>query len=166
MDDAPLAAVHGAEVERDARFLDALGRRQRAHPQFFNAQDAVIVGVETNAGMFLRRRADRFHRQLLQRQQQFCFIGQQQFDIRPGEADHQVGIFKIRVRRLALRNREIEIEVRQIKNRVEKILNARTRLRQRIFLRSHRFQFLPFFLGVGFTSTTAGFGVPRFSNHC
>src|SRR5579859_2479227 len=42
MQNAPLAAVHRAEVKRDTRFLDALGRRQRAHAQLLDAQDAVI----------------------------------------------------------------------------------------------------------------------------
>ncbi len=48
MQNAAFPAVHGAEVERDARFLDALGRRQRTHPQFFDSQDAIIVRIEAH----------------------------------------------------------------------------------------------------------------------
>ena len=111
MQDAPLAAVHGAEVKRLARFLDALGSRLRAHPQLFNAQNAAIVGIEANPRMFLGSHADRFHGQLLQRQQQLGFVRQQQVDVRAGEAHHQVRVFKIRMRRLAFGHGEMQVEI-------------------------------------------------------
>jgi hypothetical protein len=44
--DAPLATVHGAEVERHVRLLDAFGGGLRAHAQLLNAQHAMVVGVE------------------------------------------------------------------------------------------------------------------------
>ena len=46
MNDAPFAAAHGIEVERGVRALHLFGGGQRAHAQFFDAQQPVVVGVE------------------------------------------------------------------------------------------------------------------------
>ena len=53
MDDAPLAAVHRVEAERQLAVLHFFRRGERAQPQFFDAQQAVIVGVEGDARMVL-----------------------------------------------------------------------------------------------------------------
>ncbi len=95
--DAALAAVHGAEVERLAGALDALGGGQRAHAQFLDAQHAVIVGVEAHARMFFGRHPQRFHGQLLERQQQLGLVAQQQIHIRAAEPHQNVRILEIRM---------------------------------------------------------------------
>ena len=81
--------------------LDALGGGLRAHAQFLDAQHAMIVGVEAQPRMFLGSHAQRFHGQLLQGQQQFRLVRQQQVHIGPAEANQKVRILEVRMRRLA-----------------------------------------------------------------
>src|SRR5262249_27422447 len=110
MNDSTLAAVHRAEMERDLRFLHALGCRQGAHPQLFDAQDAVIVGVEADARMLVWRHPQRFHGQLLQREQQLGFVGEKQIDVAAAKTDQQIRVLEIGMRRLAFTDRVIEVK--------------------------------------------------------
>ncbi len=106
-----------------------------------------------------------FHGQLLESEKQFGFVREQQIDVGPTETDQQVRILEIRMWRLALGDRIVKLEPCQAENLVEKLLDARTSFRKRVFLVRHC-QFLLFFLGTGFTSTTCGGGAPQFKIHC
>ena len=53
----------------------------RAQAQLFDAQQAVIVGVEGNPRMVFRRHPQHFHGDVFQRQQQLGAIGKQQVDV-------------------------------------------------------------------------------------
>jgi len=128
MDDAPLAAVHGAEVERLAGFLDTLGRGEGAHAQLFDAQNAIVVGVKTDARMVFVRHAQRFHGQLFERQQELGFVAEEQVDVGPAEADHDVGILKIGVRRFALADRVSELEPGEPAGFIQEFRDPRRRL--------------------------------------
>ena len=61
VDDPPLPAVHGIETERLSGTLHLLRRRHGAQPQFLDAQQAVVVGVEGNPRMVLRTHPQRLH---------------------------------------------------------------------------------------------------------
>ena len=97
MNDTAFAAGHWAEVERLAGLFHTVGRRNRAHAQFFNAEQTIIVRIEAQQGMCLRRHPQHFHREVLEGQQRLRFVGQQQVNIGPAELDDDLGIFKIRV---------------------------------------------------------------------
>ena len=92
------------------RFLHPLGRGQRAHAQFLDAQHAIVVGVEAQPRVFLGRHPQRFHGQLLQRQQQFGFVRQQQIHVGAGEAHQQIRILKIRMQRFALADFVVQVK--------------------------------------------------------
>ena len=110
MQDAAFPAVHGVEAERDAAALHPLGRRQRAQPQLFDAQHAVIVGVEAQPGVILRSHLQHLHRQQLERQQKLGFVREEQLDIRPRELHHHIRILEIGMAGLAFADLEFELE--------------------------------------------------------
>jgi len=97
VDNAPLAAIHRAEVERNFGFLHPLRRGHRAHPQFFDPEHAVVVGVEAKARVILTRHAQRLHRELFEGEKDFGFVRKQLRNVLAAELDHQLGTLDFRV---------------------------------------------------------------------
>ncbi len=93
MNDAPLAAVHGAEVEWPPGLLHSVRRGGRAQPQLLDAQQPVIIGVEAQPGVMLGSEPQRLHGQKFQRQQHLGFVREQHVDVRPREFHQNIGIF-------------------------------------------------------------------------
>ena len=122
---APLAAVHGAEVEWGARFLDAFRCGLRAHTQFLNPQHAMVVGVEAQEGMLLGSHSQSFGRQLLDGQKQFRFIRQQQVHILAAETDQDVWILEVRMHGFARAHRIAQRKARAADHQIQKFPDAR-----------------------------------------
>ncbi len=145
------------------RLADAFSRGLRAHPQFFDAQSAAVVGVETNLGVVLRRHAQGFVRQLLERKQHFGLVGQQKLHVRTRKLHHDVGILKIGMRRFPFGDHVFDVEVSSVQYGLQKIFNQGAAFGNRIFLVG-QVQLL-LFLGETAFATTGG-GETRFSAHC
>ena len=160
---AALAAVQRAEVKRRVRLADAFGGGLSAHPQFFDTQRAPVVGIEANLRMILRRHAERFVRQLFQREQYFPFVRQKQIDIGTRKFHHDIGIFKIGMRRFTFGNDVFHVEVGGVQYGFEEIFDERAGFGNRIFLVG-QVQLLLFLLETAFVTT--GIGEMRFSAHC
>ena len=73
----------GIEAEGSPVRFTLLGGGHGAEPQFFDAQQAVIVGIEGNARVVFGRHAQHFHGDVLQREQQFGAVGEQQIHVGP-----------------------------------------------------------------------------------
>ena len=101
MDHPSLAAGHRVEMKGHVRAFHLVCRRQRAHAEFFHAQQAVIVCVERNQRMIFGRKPQRLHREMFQRQQQLCPIGQQKINVFAGEPDRYLRVLYFRVRILS-----------------------------------------------------------------
>ncbi len=68
MNDAALPAVHGIELEGNARAFHFFSGSNRAQPQFLNAKRAIILRVKGDARVVLGRHAQRFHGDVFERQ--------------------------------------------------------------------------------------------------
>ena len=98
MNDAALARVHGIEAEGLVARFDAFGRGDGRQAQLFDAEHAVIVGIEGDAGVIFRRNAQGFLSELFESEQDLCFIREQSVDVFAGKLDTDIGIFEFRVR--------------------------------------------------------------------
>ena len=166
MNHAALAAVHGIELEILSRAVDFLGRRQRAQAQFLDAQHAVIVGIEGKLAVVLRRNRQRLHRDVLERQQQFGAIGQQQVYIVAREPDNQFRIFDFGVRGIPCGNLEIQFKSPALKTgrRNCSILGP---VSAGVYLASLKGYFLLLLFLTSFAGTgTSGLGTNLFNSHC
>ena len=104
VDHAALAAVHRVEPERLARPLHLFRGSLRAQAQLFDAEQAVVVGVEGNARMVLGGHPQHFHGHVLERQQQLGAVREQQVDVRTRELHDYVGSFEIPLAALHILN--------------------------------------------------------------
>ena len=111
-------------MERAARLLHSLRRRHRAEAKLFDAQQAVIVGVEAQARMMVGRQAQGLHGQEFQRQQHFRLVAQHKIHVGTGELDHQVRILEIGMRMHTLQDLVGHVEVHVVQNRVQELLDA------------------------------------------
>jgi hypothetical protein len=107
-----LAAVHGIEPERSARAFDFFRSRGRAQPQLFDAQQAIVIGVERNARVIFGRQPQRFHSHMLERQQQLGAVAEQQIHIAPAEFHHHLGSLEVVLRGLPVGHLELYIHAR------------------------------------------------------
>lgn len=121
VNNAPFPAGHGAEKERLLRLLHAFASGLRAQPQFFDPQQTVIVGIEHDQRMVLMRQAQHFHRQVLQREQQFRLVFQEQFRLGTGKSNHDVGIFDFGVVGSPFLKLVINVDVDTVEQDVEEI---------------------------------------------
>ena len=125
MNDAPLAAAHGTEVERPLRLLHPFGRGERADPKLFDAQEPVIIGVEAQPRMMVGRQPQRLHGQELERQPHLGLVGQYQIDVRAGKFHDQIGIFQVRMGVRAVQDLVLHVQIHVVEDGVEKLLEAR-----------------------------------------
>ena len=132
VNNAPLPAVHRAEVERLMRFLHAFGGSLRAHAQFLNAQQAMVIRIEADAGVLFRGHSQSFHGELFQGQKKLGFIAQQEVHIGTTEANHQIRILKIGMKVLAFAHFEIQIEPSEPEGILQELFNAWTGLLKRV----------------------------------
>ena len=81
MNGAALAAVHRVEAERLTGMFHLFRGGVGAHPQFSDAEHAVIIRIEGETRMVFRRHAERFHGDVFEREQKFRAVHQEQVDI-------------------------------------------------------------------------------------
>lgn len=74
-----------------------LGGRLRTESEFFDSEHPMIVGIERNFSMILRRCAQNLEREVLQRKQNFGFVREQVINILARELHSNVRIFEIRM---------------------------------------------------------------------
>ncbi len=98
MNDSTLAAAHGIEMERHASAFDLVGGGEGAQAQLFDPQDAVVVRVEGNKRVVFGGNAQGLGGQMLQGQQQFSAVGEQQVDIGSGKFNSDFRVLDFRVR--------------------------------------------------------------------
>ncbi len=131
---APFTAVHGAEVERHARFLDAFRCGLRAHAQLLNPQHTMIVGIETQERMLLWSHAQRLGSQLLNRQQKFRLVGKQQFYILTSEAYQNVWVLEVWMHGFAGAHGIGQRKASPLDEQIKELPDTRLRFRKRELL--------------------------------
>ncbi len=151
VDDAALAAVHGVETEMLAGTLHPVGGGHRAEPQLFDAQQAVIVGIEGNARMVFARHAEHFHGDVFQRQQQFRAIVEQQVHVRTAELHGHVRRLEIVVRRRGVLNLVAQLDPAVLQGGIQKAVDAEANRGHGVLSLSQRFISCRSFLGVQWT---------------
>ncbi len=85
--------------------------------------------------------------QLLQRQQQLALVGEQQIDVWPREFYRNIGILKIRMRRLVIGDFVIEAKSTFVTNQVQEGFDLAANFGYRIFLFTHGLFPRPFLTG-------------------
>ena len=86
-------AVHRIKAERRPCTFYILSGSGGADTQFRNADGAVFVGIERDAGMVVRVEPQYFLGYQLQREQKFRAVREQKIDIGTGEFDDEVRAF-------------------------------------------------------------------------
>ena len=137
MQDAALAAIHRIELKGDLRLQDLLRDGQRTHPQFFNPQQPMIVGIEAQARMLVAWDAQDFHGQMLEGEHDFRLVRYQSIDVLAGEANNQIGSFEGMVRALAISDIKRDIQSGKRQDSVEESFDFRTGLSDGIFDIAH-----------------------------
>ena len=95
MDDAALAAAHRVEMKWRAGSLYTLRGGGSAQSQLLDSQDPEIVGVEAQQRVIFTVIGENLHRQMLEREQHFGPVLQENIDVRPAESNHHIGVFEI-----------------------------------------------------------------------
>src|SRR5579885_296934 len=95
MQNAALAAIHRTEQKRHPGLSHFFGSGKRAQPELFYAHQAMIIRIKADQGVLVRRHAESFRGQLLQRQKQLRLVFEQQIDVRSGEFHQNVRRFEI-----------------------------------------------------------------------
>ena len=135
--DPALPAGHRIEAEGHAGAPDLFGRRGGAQAQLFDAQHAIVVGVEAQPRMVLRGHAQHLHGEVLERQQQLGAVGQQQIHVRAGELDHDFGVLELGVGVLRVDDLELHTEAGTLEKRPEKRIDFRPRRFGRVLPIAH-----------------------------
>ena len=137
-----------------------------------NAEPKEIAGVAlflaTEESSFINGAvitADGFHRQVLQRQQEFGLVGQKQIHVFAREPHHDVGVLEIRMRSLAFAHLKIQRKPSQFDHVIQKIFDVGPYFGDRIFFFRQN-QFLPFLLEPALGVSTAGADMVLFRIHC
>lgn len=160
MDNAAFAAVHGREAERLTGAFYVFSGHLRRHAQFLNAERTVVVGIERNPRMIVGVHAQRFLRDVFERQQKLGAIAQQQVDVFALKLDHNVRAFKLRVALVARFDGELQRETGIVNYLAKELLDPWSGLVNRIlWLQAFFFPFLITEIpGVG--------GAVLLKNHC
>lgn len=137
VDDAPLAAVHRIELERDACLANFFRSRSSAHAQLFDPQKPVIIGVEANPRMLFARHAQHFHGQLLERQHGFGLVGEKPLDIAACKTNQKIRRFEILMRSLAGYDLEHHVESGKGQYPIEKTFDLRAGFGNAVFGFAH-----------------------------
>ena len=106
---AALATVHRIKAEGLARILYLFGDGSGAQAKLFDAQRAVIVGVEGNARMIVGMQAQHLLRDELESEEQLGAIAEEQIDVFAGEFYRDVRTFKVGVGVVAGFDGEVEL---------------------------------------------------------
>ena len=149
-----------------ARTLHPVGGGHRAEPQLFDAQQAVIVGVEGNARMVFARHAQHFHGHVLQREQQFGAIGEQQVHVGAAELHLHVRRLEIVVRRRGILNLIGQLDAAVLQGGVQKPVDAEANRGHGVLSLSQRFISCRSFLEVQSTRRQAVAIEVLLKNHC
>lgn len=160
VDDAALAAVHGREAEGLAGGFDAFGCDLRGHAKFFDAEGAVIVGVEGNPRMIVGVHAERFLGNVFEGEEKLGAIAEDEVDVFAVEFDDEIGSFKLGIGLVAGFEGEGKIETGVGDDSPQKFLNARAGFVNRIF------GLQAFFLPSLMILTPGVTGAVLLKNHC
>jgi hypothetical protein len=166
VDDAALAAVHRIKAEGLTRRFHFIGRDLRGHAELFDAQRAIVVGIEGDARMIVGVHAQGFLRDVFESEEKLGAIAENQVDVVAVELDDEVGSFEVGVGLVARFQFESEVESRVGNDLPEELFDPRTGFMNRIFW----FQFF-FLLSliIAFPGTVAPpgtSGAVRLKNHC
>ena len=164
VNDAALAAVHRVEAEWRSGPLDLISRREGAHPQFLDAQSPVIVGVERDSRMLVGMHSQHLLRDQLEAEQQFCLVGEKQFDIIAFEFDGEVGVLEIGIGIATGLDDEIEVKTGVVNGPAKKFLDARTCFFQGKSVAHAVFR--PFGMGFLAGAAVGSGGAVLLKNHC
>ncbi len=124
MNHAALAAVHGIEAKGLAGALDFFGGGGGAEAEFFDAQQTVIVGIEQDARVILGGHAQHLHGQVLELEQEFGAVAEQEIDVGAAELHHHIGGFKVVCGGVAIGDDVVQIESRFLQQGIEESINA------------------------------------------
>lgn len=160
MDDATLTAVHRREAKRLATGLHAFGRYLRRHAQFFDAEGAVVVGIESDARVIVRVHAQGFLRDVFEGEQKLGAVAQDEIDVIALKLDDDVGGFKFRIAPVSGFEREFQRQTGIFNYPTEKLFDPGTGLINRIF--GLQAFFLPSLMGV----RPGVAGAVLLKNHC
>jgi hypothetical protein len=121
MDNAALAAGHGAEEKRLAGLLHfgagSLGRQA----ELFDAEEAIVVRVENDEGVVFMRQPEHFHGEVLQGKEEFGFVFEEAIGFLAAELYNDVGVFDFGVGRSAFVEFIIDVDVDAVEEVVEKV---------------------------------------------
>ena len=121
MDETAFAAAHRAEAERSLRLPDPLANRERPNSQLLLAQEAIVIGVEAEQGVLIRRHFENFLSELFQSEESLALVVHQEFEIRTGELDDERRLLKVAARLFAIQDLVLDVEVHGIEDCVKKI---------------------------------------------
>lgn len=121
VDDAALAAGHGAEEEGLAGFLDFRAGGLGREAEFLDAEEAIVVGVEDDEGVILMRETQHFHGEVLQGQEQFGFVFEEAIRLFAAEFYDDVGVFDFGVGGSAFVEFIVHVDVDAIEEIVEEV---------------------------------------------
>lgn len=121
MDDAAFAAAHRAEEEGLACFLDASACSLRGEAEFFDAKQAVIVGIKDDERMVLMGQPQHFHGEVFEGQEEFGFVHQQEVGLRTAELHHDIRVLDFGIGRSAFHKFVIDVYVDGVEQDVQKI---------------------------------------------
>ncbi len=124
VDNAAFAAVHGVEAEGLGGTLYFFRGNSGAHAELRDAQHAEVIGIEGEPRMIVIRDPERLHREMLESEQDFSFIDQEEVDVGPFELHDNLGIFNLGVGGIALFDLVFDVEVGVVQDRIEELFYA------------------------------------------
>jgi hypothetical protein len=121
VDDTAFTAAHGREKEGLAGLLDAIASGLGRKAQFFDAEQAIVEGVEDDQRMVFMRQAQHFHREVFEGQQQFSLVLEQEVGFGTTEANDNVRVFDFGIGGIAFHELVVDVDVDGIEKYVEKV---------------------------------------------
>ena len=156
----------GLKWNGSVRFLHALRRGQRAHPQLLDAQHAMVVGVEAHPRMLLGAMPSASMVNCSSASSSSALLASSRSTSAPVKRTSRSGFSKSGCGVSPSLTAIVQLEPGQAETPCRETAQCAAQLRQAYTSFGHR-QFLLFFLGAGFTSTTARRrALPRFKIHC
>jgi hypothetical protein len=121
VDDSAFAAAHRAEEEGLKTFFDFRCGCLGCEAQFFNAQQAIVVGIEDDQRVVFMRKAEHLHGEVLESQEQFALIGQKEIRFRAAETHYDIRIFDLGIGGCTFHEFVVDIDVDGVQQDVQKI---------------------------------------------
>jgi hypothetical protein len=123
MKDPAFTRGHRVKPVWGVRLPDPLGDGECRNAQLLLAEQAVVVGVETEQGVFVGGHVQDFLRQLLQRQHRLALVGHQEANIGALEFDDEGGLLEVVSDFVAVQQVVGDVEVHGVKDNIEELLD-------------------------------------------